>query len=153
MKKIYQTIVDKGHGNCMQAVVASLFEEPIEKIPNFIELGHEWFEWMINTFKKYGYDCTPHYRGNIPIDVYLESLKHDDGVRGFFYATVDSQTYPDVGHAVVVDKRLNIVHDPNPNQLAMKLRPEDVKMVYTCKPGWCINYTTMKFEVYDSAND
>lgn len=38
MKKVFQTIVDKDHGNCMQAVVASLFELELDDVPNFIEM-------------------------------------------------------------------------------------------------------------------
>ena len=31
MNKVFQTIVDPGKGNCMQAVVASLLNEKLEK--------------------------------------------------------------------------------------------------------------------------
>ena len=38
MTKAYQTIIDKSHGNCMQAAVASLFDKKLEEVPNFIEM-------------------------------------------------------------------------------------------------------------------
>lgn len=37
MIKVYQTMVDRGHGNCMQAVIASLLEKPLEEVPRFLE--------------------------------------------------------------------------------------------------------------------
>lgn len=32
------------HGNCFTACVASLFDKPIEEVPNFIDFGDKWFE-------------------------------------------------------------------------------------------------------------
>ena len=34
---------------------------------------------------------------------------------------------------MVIDKDFNVVHDPNPNQLALKLSPEDVIGFYVTK--------------------
>lgn len=39
----------------------------------------------------------------------------------------------------IVDIDLNIVHDPNPNQKALKLGPEDVVSVDTVKDDWHIS--------------
>ena len=43
MKKVYQTIVDKGLGNCMQAVIASLLDLELIEVPNFITFGRKWY--------------------------------------------------------------------------------------------------------------
>lgn len=71
---------------------------------------------------------------------------------GYFYATVPSQTFPDVSHAVIIDTELKVVHDPNPNQLALKLRPEDVIQVDTVKDDWYIN-TDGKFVIGNWRDD
>lgn len=56
MIKVYQTIIDKGHGNCVQAAIASLFELRLEKVPHFLEYGEKWFEIFYNFVRKQGYD-------------------------------------------------------------------------------------------------
>jgi len=45
MKAVNQTIVDKGKGTCMQAVLASLFETEIEDTINIME--HPEASWHI----------------------------------------------------------------------------------------------------------
>jgi len=153
MKKILQTVVDKGKGNCMQAAVASLFEKELEEVPNFKEFdgredtnGHmELYKYM----KKFGYYYSTRrvQKHNFelkkdfpPTDEELEFTKKcDGGVNGYFYASVPSQTFDDVNHAVIVDTELNIVHDPNPNQRALKLGPKDVIDVISCNDHWHID--------------
>jgi hypothetical protein len=131
MKKVFQTIVDKDHGNCMQAAVASLLDMELDEVPNFIELGHGWFLTMRHFFEDHGgYDiCTINKSRRQGEDTeYLRRIaKFDGGVNGYLYASVPSQTFENIGHAVIVDLDLNIVHDPNPNQLALKLTPDDVR--------------------------
>lgn len=144
MKKIYQTIVDPEKGNCMQAAIASLFEKELSEVPNFIELGEDWYLTMDKYYMDNGYEhITPFHinRGSKKKEVEFVKtvLKHDQGVNGFFYATVPSQTFKDVTHAVIVDIDLNVVHDPNPNQKALELGPEDVISVDTVKDDWYID--------------
>lgn len=132
MKKVFQTIIDKGRGNCMQAVVASLFELELEDVPNFIEIPSEqlgWFVAMEKFFTDRGYEGLTRinkYRRDDGTDFLRRVARFDGGINGYLYASVPSQTFEGVGHAVVVDLDLNIVHDPNPNQLALKLTPDDV---------------------------
>ena len=139
MTPVFQTIVDKDHGNCMQAAIASLFDLKLEDVPNFKELGDNWFSEMYSFVQTQGYKmepqifnkgystlCTPTFdcfkkaiwhRASImtPKRLYRES-----GVNGYFYAGVyspnnfrlqDSIPYT---HAVIIDRDYNIVHDPNP---------------------------------------
>lgn len=127
MKKVFQTVVDKGHGNCMQAAVASLFDLELDEVPNFIEHENGNGSVLQYMYRK-GYDACYINRYRHDTTEFLQKIAHfDGGVNGYFYASVQSQTYDDVYHAVVIDMDLNIVHDPNPNQLAMKLTPDDVK--------------------------
>jgi hypothetical protein len=136
MKPVYQTFIDGKRGNCMQAVMASLFELPLEMVPNFIEFGQDWFQIMIRFSYYKGYDLLGHlynphecYRDEplpereiIP-ECRFSELQKMQGIKGYWYATVFSQKFYDpskswgaqIQHAVIIDKDLNIVHDPNPN--------------------------------------
>lgn len=136
MIKVYQTIINKDTGNCTQAVIASLFELPLEEVPNFISFGGKWIDvlWKFVRERGYEFEGTLHNTkfpvGNEfadrPSDI--PKLKEMSGVNGFFYASVLSPKYYTKGnfnsHAVVVDKNCNIVHDPNPEYQNIKSYPE-----------------------------
>ena len=92
MKKVYQTNTSKGEGNCMQAVMASLFEEELEVVPNFITHGSRWIETWDLYLESKGMDFSPINIRDARLEVILELLKHDGGVNGYFYAVVDSRT-------------------------------------------------------------
>jgi len=128
MKKVYQTIVDKGNGNCMQAVVASLFDLELKDVPHFLEYGKKWYEVFDNFFIDKGYDniCYINRMDDDTLDFMKEIAHFDGGINGFLFGVINSQTYEDTTHAVVIDKDLNIIHDPNPNGKALSLTPNDV---------------------------
>ena len=75
MNKVFQTIVDPGKGNCMQAVVASLLEEKLENVPNLIS-HHDWFEVMESYFDEKGYE----YDGTLWNKKWNQLLNPCDGV-------------------------------------------------------------------------
>jgi len=148
----------------MQAAIASLFELPLDAVPNFIEFDNKekypdtnhLFE-MNKFYVKNGYTegITPiHRMRNDTLEKMIAIARFDGGVNGYFYATVPSQTYPDVFHAVIVDSELNIVHDPNPNQLAMKLNADDVVGILTVT-DFIIGKTVKLFkqEEWDNATE
>lgn len=132
MKKVYQTIVDNVHGNCMQAAVASLFEEELKNVPNFVEFSNdEWWNEFVKYFESKGYkEIIPLYNPiiwpNILPEYSLDRLKEYNGINGYFFGKVCSPKYNPEGilsgawHAVVVDKNFNIVHDVNPNNINIK---------------------------------
>lgn len=128
MRKVYQTIVDKGSGNCVQAVVASLLEKNIDEVPNFISFGSNWRIELYKFFVDMGYSNNPIqiYRGGHNAEELIKIAKFDGGINGYLFAVVPSQTYSETTHAVVVDMNLKIVHDPNPNGKALMLTPDDV---------------------------
>lgn len=134
MKKVFQTIVDRETGNCLQAVVASLFEKKLEEVPHFIvDFGDDWFTKMQEFYKEHG-----NYNLNIldvaeDVDLAKKALLIDGGVNGYWGATVKSPTFEGCYHAVVIDKDLNIVHDPNPNQKSLSLKPEDIIQIGTIR--------------------
>lgn len=71
-------------------------------------------------------------------------MEYDGGINGFFFASVPSQTFKCVTHAVIINKDLKIVHDPNPNQLALKLKPEDIICIHLFnKTDFYINVKTL----------
>jgi len=150
MIKVYQTIVDKDHGNCMQAAIASLFELPLEKVPHFLEAGQKWFEIFYKFVRDQGYDFDGtlynynqwriiNKREGVPtakLRNRLHIIKKMEGVGGYFYASVYSPKYydlkdkPPVTHAVIIDKNFNIVHDVNPANDGLISYPESKKLKY-----------------------
>ena len=152
MKKVYQTIVDRGNGNCMQAVVASLFEKELDEVPHFLEAGDKCFTTTYEFFREQGYDITPFNPKKEEMKLNLELLEYDNGINGFFYATVLSQTFKDGTHAVVIDKNLNVVHDPNPNKKALKLKPEDIISFWTHREDWYVSNGKLIKEKWKTKN-
>lgn len=152
MKKIYQTIVSQENGNCMQAAIASLFDLELDEVPNFIQLqiddpgknanleemlfiqerGYEYCCY----FPSMSYDKKPTEE---QIERTLKILDADNGVNGYFYASVPSKTFPDGSHAVIIDKYMNVVHDPNPNQLALTWTKYDIQYIVTNSDNWSID--------------
>ena len=112
----------------MRAVVASLFDLEIEEVPNFIALPEDsWFRTWRIFWNSNGYSSVSTCRVKGNEENAKAIMKMDGGVNGYFFGVVDSQTFPgECTHAVVIDSNMNIVHDPNPNGLALRLRPEDV---------------------------
>ena len=132
MKKVYQTIIDPDHGNCMQAAMASLFEKDLDEVPNFIELGEDWFSVMCDFIELQGYTVEGNAYNNAEIYDLKEKVNKYTGVDGIFYAGVHSPKYHQQGgtHAVLIDKELNIVFDPNPNYADIKSYPYAEEMGY-----------------------
>jgi hypothetical protein len=134
MKKVYQTIFEKDHGNCMQAAIASLFDEELTNVPNFIEFPH-WFDEMNKFANSKGYNFeeilynkkwmrlnNPKYncfgKPDINLSFWYPNMTEYKGVDGFFFARVCSPNlfsweHPKY-HAVIMNKYFDIVHDPNP---------------------------------------
>jgi hypothetical protein len=151
MIKIYQSIVDIKHGNCMQAAIASLFELSLEKVPHFLELGENWFEAFYNFIREQGYDFDgtlynynqwriinkrEGVKTSKELRNRLHKIKKMKGVKGYFFASVYSPKYYDskdkspITHAVIIDKNFNIVHDVNPANNDLISYPESKKLKY-----------------------
>ena len=118
MRKVYQKIIDTNHGDCMQAAFASLFDLELEQVPQFIEMGEEWWSEIKKFIKQQKhYTVGFLYNGEDVIEEYkLKNLVKYNGVGGYFYAVVSSPKYHATGgtHAIIVDKYCNVIHDPNP---------------------------------------
>ena len=117
MKKVDQTVVDKGIGNCMQAVLASLFEKSLVETVNVMDYPEgKWAIPFMEWVESVGYE----YVGTMdPADTTEETcrdLRSLYAVDGYFYASVPSRNFKDVSHAVIIDRSGVVVHDPNPKK-------------------------------------
>lgn len=118
MKRIKQTIVCPKEGNCMQAVLASLFEVALEDAIDPPSFGHKWYSEMNKWLGKQGYsnEGTHNYCED-SIDETLACLKYSPSVDGYWYGIVASKTFEGVTHAVIINEFGMVMHDPNPNGL------------------------------------
>lgn len=143
MKKVFQTVVSGVNGNCQQAAIASLFEKELNEVSDFKADGPsiDFWDGVRNFYEEQGYLLEFFYPKKGYLEITKEALKADGGINGYFVAGVPSQTFPDKMHAVVIDSDMNIVHDPNPNQKALGLGPEDVIHIETANGFWWIDYS------------
>lgn len=111
MKPVDQTIVCSERGDCARAAVASLFELEIIQVPHFQLFKSQWFDVYYYFFRSLGYE----YIGYARPGKNILALGHS--IDGFFDATVQSKTFKDRKHAVVIDITGKVVHDPNPNKI------------------------------------
>lgn len=139
MKRVFQSRIDRKHGTCMQAAIASLFEMFLDDVPNFIEMGDEWYYNMRKFYKDRGY-CFGCFNPNNLIELTRKVLEYDGGVNGYWYAAVPSINLGEgVTHAVIIDKNMNVVHDPNPNNFGHTYSPEDIISIDVVKDGWHVS--------------
>ena len=135
MKRVYQTIDGRGNGNCLVACVASLLEIEIIEIPHFTTFN-DWLGKMVEYMKFKGfrhlgelYNLTEskirnskahndYYDENKDKINWLDRLVHYKGINGLFIASVYSpnhykkeEEHPAL-HAVIIDNKYNIIHDP-----------------------------------------
>ncbi len=119
MIKIYQTIIDPEIGDCHRACVASLFELPLDCIPNFLHLVHlkqmKFWNLYYDFMRWFNYDLLHFTKSQIDKGILNEIEYEKDGISGYFIATVNSQSFQGKKHSVIINKNLEIMHDPNPN--------------------------------------
>ena len=112
MIQIDQTTVDGNDGDCMRAVAASLLDLKVEQVPNFILFEQDRW-WSV--FYYFMYSMGWEYTG-FNSNKRRFFLKKEDSIDGLFYASVPSATFPGKTHAVIIDLKGVVVHDPNPNK-------------------------------------
>ncbi|MCK5603391.1 hypothetical protein KAR91_16015 [Candidatus Pacearchaeota archaeon] len=111
MKTIDQTILCKDKGDCQRAVVATLFDLEIEQVPHFRLFSDDtWFNVYWYFLYALGWEYMGYHTPN------RSKLELEDSVNGFFEATVESKTFTDRTHSVIIDIIGTVVHDPNPNK-------------------------------------
>lgn len=137
MKQVYQRIKDPQRGDCFKCAVCSLLELDYNWVPNFVELGENWYEEAMNTFYKYGYELgvdtlwnpNVHYLEDPTGDCWgdrilnpamtLDAITPNVGINGLFLASVYSPKYTNANehpishlHSVLCDINFRIVFDP-----------------------------------------
>lgn len=130
MKPVTQTLTGE-QGNCFAACVASILEMPLDEVPNFCAVEHDWF----GAFQRW-----LHERGLCALDINIEGqvgilspmppmwmILSGPGPRGLLHAVVWRGNGSD---------GWKIVHDPYPNgrgighiQAITLLMPLDVARV------------------------
>lgn len=116
MKPVMQTITSKSRGDCLRAVIASLFELEIEQVPHFRLFQGRWFRVYSAFLDGIGYECigTGHFKAK----GYTPRSEHliDCNVGGYVEASVPSKNHEACTHAVVMDLDGLVVHDPHPGK-------------------------------------
>lgn len=109
MKKVDQTMTGLDRGDCMRAVVASLFELEIVQVPHFLLFGDNWWAVFCYFIQSIGYEVMgTGYSGE-------RKPAQEDSVDGFISACVPSKTFGgDVTHNVIINLEGLVVHDPQP---------------------------------------
>ena len=116
MIPVKQTIVDKDHGDCTRACIASLLELELKEVPNFCESGDDAEAWRRtrNFLEERGLFISTITQG------LLEMINQSNGIDGHFVCSVESINMPDTSHAVIFKKQANdvpvFVHDPSPGK-------------------------------------
>lgn len=116
MIKINQTVVDKEIGNCMQAVLASLFEKPLEETINIIDYLPCWAIPFMEWVESIGYEYEGVMSPAKTIEESYKDLKEVESVGGYFFASVPSKNFDGTYHAVVMDADGVVIHDPSPEK-------------------------------------
>jgi hypothetical protein len=123
MKPVMQSIVCEGEGDCMRAVIASLFDFDLDMVPHFIKYQspHQYFQIFWDWLHSIGWDYNgcgyPHSSLKAISCGVPNTPKPEDSVNGYFYGCVPSRTFDGITHAIVIDTQGLVVHDPNPNKL------------------------------------
>lgn len=138
MTPVFQTIISDKQGNCMQAAIASLLDLPLESVPHFVSFGHKWFESFWKFIEEAGYEYhgairNPRDFGSWGEDRMGKIAETSPGLDGLYYGVVYSPTFADfnnfragksvTSHAVIIDAKCNIIHDPNPNNAGITEYP------------------------------
>lgn len=128
MKPVKQTIFDDTHGDCFRACVASIFEFPIEEMPNFWENTQDTKKfWKLNDKwmrENFGYRC-------ISFEFQDDDIHLIDDI--LCVACAKSPRSNAVDHAVVW---LNgILHDPHPSHSGLSEEPNTFTIFIPLNPS------------------
>jgi len=115
MKPVDQTklLERDGVGDCCRAAVATLLDMPLEKIPEFELFAHEQHIAVVSFIESLDYE----YVGCLSIDdTNQHLLDRHVGIKGYHYASGKSPRSEEIRHAVVINRKGEIVHDPHPSR-------------------------------------
>jgi len=115
------------HGDCMNACLASLLEVPYEDVPFFKQIEDEdgsWHQALFTFLDAKGFEFKGSFYPKGPVDnrlgpnfgkpLYNWHELDSPGVDGFFMAYGTSLRNAPGGHAVIINAKGELVHDPHP---------------------------------------
>jgi len=106
VNRTYQTIFGNKKGNCFAACFASIFEIPLEEIPNFVDVKESWWKGVVDW-------CAEHGVFPFPVDV-EQSKKSGWGLPPGYTILSGKSPRGDWLHSVVA-RGGTVVHDPHPS--------------------------------------
>lgn len=125
MIPIKQTVKGK-YGNCFPACLASLFECPLDDVPNFYDIAGDddaaWWGLVRGWLKKRGFGV---------MFLELRSPEHLALFDG--YIIVSGKSCRDLDHATIWKNGV-MVHDPHPDNCGL-ITPDGVDMIYPLDPS------------------
>jgi hypothetical protein len=99
--------VGRQRGNCLQAVVASLLDLPLDDVPNFVQIdvdgGRNWWDHLVGWLWDRGYA------------IYGDLVRQPGE---YYLASGPSPREQDIHH-VVVYRDDELVHDPHPDRAGL----------------------------------
>lgn len=108
MIKVYQTIFDHIHGDCMRACVASIFEIPSKLVPNFMAKGKEYYNESLDAWA---------LQMNLrAIDITFSDISNFKDIYMIAVVSYDGEDPQEIRHAVAYLNGV-MVHDPMPKEL------------------------------------
>ncbi len=113
MIPIQQTITTVPGGNCFQACVASIFEQPLDSVPNFLDGAAGDSYWTDEQWNAVRAFASSHGARAEWIDPDTEKPDDLEASDLYYIATGPSRRYPQFHHCVVMHKG-QFVHDPLP---------------------------------------
>ena len=114
MKPVMQQVLSSTHGDCFRACMASIFECDLKDIPDFMGDGEKHFNERIS---KWGKD-----NGVLILDATIEDPNSDE-YEDLYLIAMGKSPRGHCNHAVIY-KNGKMVHDPHPERLGLKGKPE-----------------------------
>lgn len=124
MKPIDQTKLHyppKQHGNCLAASLASILEISIDDIPEFEEMGCEWWQSMLDWLFSLGFE--------------LLQCDKEIVLRGYYLAMGKSPR-GDFNHQVVYYNG-KMIHDPHPSKNGI-VNIKEILVLLPLNPAKCL---------------
>lgn len=113
---VYQRISNPKIGDCLRASVASILKLELEQVPNFILYDIEWWRIQYYFFLANGYKYSgrvyPNLKETEKTVIIRKPLTYKESINGCFLACVESLNFSTGTHSIIVDKDLNVIHDP-----------------------------------------
>jgi len=130
MIPVQQTIFDDTYGDCFRACVASIFEFPIEEMPNFWEQTQDVSEfWKLNNewlVKNKGVKCVS----------FQLSMDDMHVIEDLLCVACAKSPRGDMDHAVVWNNGL--IHDPHPSNAGLAEEPDTFTIFIPTDPNKAI---------------